>query len=224
MAFVVTGIIIEEYQLETECENLSNVKLEDYNWTKESCEVFIKKEEPLDEPKWDMNRVQNQPKEATCSKPKTNKRKKKYKCDFCQNERFFIARSDLDRHVNRIHLKLKPFECDICKISFAERGCLKSHIKAVHIGERNHACNYCEKKFVEKNTLLVHINSVHLKLKPFECDQCKKRFISAYNLNLHVRLVHLNEKPFACKQCSSKFKSRIKLNQHISTVHELNVI
>ena len=50
-------------------------------------------------------------------------------------------------HINAVHLKLKPYECDDCGASF-----------------------------IMKSDLQMHINAVHLKLKPYECDLCAMSF------------------------------------------------
>ena len=146
--------------------------------------------------------------------------KKKFQCPHCENERFFGCSGDLKRHVNAIHLKLKPFQCDLCQVSFSEKGTLKHHIEVIHIGEKNYSCSHCDRKFAGKNTLKKHINSVHLKLKPFECNQCNKFFDTNCNLIQHCKMVHSDERPHQCSQCDKAFISKYILMKHISVVHE----
>jgi hypothetical protein len=35
-------------------------------------------------------------------------------------------------HIASVHEGKKPFECNICKTSFAEKGTLKKHLVSVH--------------------------------------------------------------------------------------------
>ena len=72
------------------------------------------------------------------------KRYPKLFCNDCGAS--FIYKSELQRHINAIHLKLKPYECGLCEMSFARKGDLNVHVKVIH-----------------------------QQIRPFECDQCKKR-------------------------------------------------
>ena len=73
----------------------------------------------------------------------------------------FIHKGTMQRHINAVHLKIKPYECEQCQKSFI----LKDHLKR-------------------------HINAIHLEIKPYECDQCKKSFSRKDKMYNHVKSVH----------------------------------
>jgi KRAB domain-containing zinc finger protein len=41
---------------------------------------------------------------------------------------------------------MKPYKCDLCKISISQSGNLKKH-KSTHIGVKPFKCDLCEKSF-----------------------------------------------------------------------------
>ena len=94
-----------------------------------------------------------------------NLKKTCYKCKEC--DAFFEKTKYLKKHVNRIHLKMKP---------------LKKFI-----------CDECEAPFEEKKSLEHHMNKVHLNFKPYECDLCKKAFFIKEHLKRHLKISHTEE-------------------------------
>lgn len=59
------------------------------------------------------------------------------------------------RHINGVHKKLKPHECDQCNKAFAQKANLIRH-KRVHSGEKPYSCKLCRKRFREKHHLNMH--------------------------------------------------------------------
>ena len=80
---------------------------------------------------------------------------KKCVCDFCGT--CFRHKSELQHHVNGVHLKLKPFQCESCELSFTLNGDLKKHVKEVHQKLKAHKCEYCSASFSRKYNLKVAI-------------------------------------------------------------------
>ena len=94
---------------------------------------------------------------------KCGKMKKKcYRCKDCDAP--FNTRKYLKKHVNRVHLKLKPLK------------------KLV--------CNECEASFEHKQHLEHHLNKVHLNVKPYKCNHCEKAFFIDTHLKAHVKKNH----------------------------------
>ncbi|KAJ3644571.1 hypothetical protein Zmor_022294 [Zophobas morio] len=139
-----------------------------------------------------------------------------YKCDFCDKEfkrknnkvlherrehkgeanfvcetcgkRFYSA-PYLKRHISAIHLKLKPFACNNCDLSFSTRNSLRTHSRQ-HTDERPYKCDYCGEGFKQKVSLKSHLRSqhdVHEELT-CECDTCGKKFASKWALLTHSRV------------------------------------
>ena len=106
----------------------------------------------------------------------------------------FVAKATLVRHVNEVHLKMRPFSCK-------EAG--------------------CQAKFGRKRHLDRHVNEVHLKKKPFKCSHCSKDFGCKQNLSRHIKLVHQKERAFLCQEidCGRKFSQKDVLRDHMRSVH-----
>lgn len=60
-------------------------------------------------------------------------------------------------HMTTVHLKRKPFKCDMCPKSFGGKRPLKIHRQTVHFKERPLQCPYCDKRFGQRSNLNVHI-------------------------------------------------------------------
>ena len=52
----------------------------------------------------------------------------------------------------------------LCGADFASPGKLRRHIEGVHLGLKPHACSQCEAVFTEADKLRRHVSAVHLGL------------------------------------------------------------
>lgn len=82
-------------------------------------------------------------------------------------------------HINGVHLKQKPYACDLCNKTFAQSGDRNIH-KFRHTGEKPHQCQYCKKNFRLLKAMRAHIR-IHTGEKPYACEICKMDFMT-YNL------------------------------------------
>ena len=55
---------------------------------------------------------------------------KKFICNEC--EALFEQKQSLEYHMNKVHLNLKPYECNFCKKAFFIVEGLRSHLEANH--------------------------------------------------------------------------------------------
>ena len=118
-------------------------------------------------------------------------------------------------HVNCVHLKLRPFQCDSCEASFGQKEHLKIHKQSIH-EKITFPCEICEKEFSSKMNLNKHIKRVHKKEKKFTCNRCHMRFCSNTELILHTNAKHSNHKPFSCVHCEQDFPNKGHITQHLN--------
>ena len=62
------------------------------------------------------------------------------KCNSCG--KYFPCKYTLNRHINSVHLKLKPYKCDNCDISFSRNDTLQGHIRLIHENDRSQPCRF----------------------------------------------------------------------------------
>ncbi|CAH2060980.1 unnamed protein product, partial [Iphiclides podalirius] len=112
-------------------------------------------------------------------------------CSHC--EKRFAIRRDLERHVNRMHLNIKPFNCDKCDKAYLNNWTLKQHKRAAHEGYKrplSFPCPMCDKVFDRKCTLKGHIRT-HTGERPYQCNKCPAKFNQSGILSTHMKLIHL---------------------------------
>ena len=69
----------------------------------------------------------------------------------------------LNNHKKTVHMKDKPFKCDICGKGFIQKRFLEEH-QNVHTGAKPFKCKYCPKAFGSQGTHAGHEKS-HLGIK-----------------------------------------------------------
>ena len=149
------------------------------------------------------------------------KHSKQFKCTYCGKSS--NDKKGLQRHVNAVHLKIKPHECDQCEKSFAHKADLKRHQACrhdvkIHQEIKAHKCQRCNKSFSKKESLSCHVKRVHLNMKPlkkFLCSECEAPFENKQSLEYHMNKVHLNVKPYKCNLCEKGFFIKTLLKKHV---------
>uniref|UniRef100_A0A336M1T2 CSON007895 protein n=1 Tax=Culicoides sonorensis TaxID=179676 RepID=A0A336M1T2_CULSO len=140
----------------------------------------------------------------------------KESCEICGK---LFHPEHLKNHINRIHLNIKPYSCEICKRKFSIKSEIVKHMNNIHLSEsfRNRPdsirCRYCTKYFmIEK--LEDHIERKHKKL---QCHLCEKIYFNRDSFKHHMKL-HESSK-FKCDFCENEFKTKSNLRDHILAVH-----
>merc|ERR1719491_1800804 len=82
----------------------------------------------------------------------------KFGCGFYK--KLFISKSKLKRHVNAVHEKLKPFQCEQCSKSFSKNCNLELHREINH-KSKIFKCIMCNSSFKKESLLKMHIERNH---------------------------------------------------------------
>jgi len=83
--------------------------------------------------------------------PKT----KTHICHICKKS--FGQRHHMQRHIEQVHSKSRPFLCKTCGKDFKDKYNFRVHTR-IHTGERPFVCNICENNFTQKSALISHYN------------------------------------------------------------------
>ena len=150
------------------------------------------------------------------------KAKKKFECEYDQCAYVGGSVYRLKKHVDAIHLQLRPFQCEVCDASFKRKAHLEGHANAYHseIRQNRYECDKCEFKTNHQNNFNNHVNAVHLGVRAYKCDTCDQTFTQNSHLNTHRKSVHLKQKPFQCNFCDQRFSSRQQFDLHEKAVHK----
>ena len=93
--------------------------------------------------------------------------KMELKCSTC--EKMFSTKGNLTKHVDSVHIKMKPYSCKICDYACSVKADMLKHVESVHECKKPHVCTTCGKMFSRKGNLNVHIDYVHERIKPYKC-------------------------------------------------------
>jgi KRAB domain-containing zinc finger protein len=133
---------------------------------------------------------------------------KAFRCKICSKD----LKGHLLQHL-RTHLNERPYSCDVCKSSFAQRSQLTVHLR-IHSGEKPYLCKFCQRAFAHSTALKLHERR-HTGEKPFKCPLCPSTaFVQLPHLKKHMRCVHKSSKPYMCTSCRCFFSTKKELVAH----------
>lgn len=141
---------------------------------------------------------------------KPNHEEMKFKCDVCGHRANYI--NYMTDHMERIHLKLRNVECELCDKKFFGPTEYRRHFKAKH-GKKEHVCITCDKAYGSRTLWKNHMQAIHFDSRRFVCEFCSKGFRKSEHLRFHCN-AHLNNAEFACKICPKAFFRPRELLRH----------
>ncbi|XP_013184737.1 putative zinc finger protein 840 isoform X1 [Amyelois transitella] len=139
--------------------------------------------------------------------------KKIQTCSFC--EKPCANNNNLTVHVNKVHLQIKPYSCDMCESQFYTDTNLNHH-KKVHSMFSREKCNFCNKSLKSRKALVIHVRK-HIGAMPYTCILCSQNFYSQGKLRNHMKIFHGGK--FCCKPCKSVFANKYELKLHLNIAH-----
>lgn len=111
-----------------------------------------------------------------------------------------VLKGNLQKHISRVHLKLKNFVCDICGYAGALKHNLSDHMRR-HMSEEDrnkYSCDKCPYGTSRKHSLRSHLIFKHtVSDSSFSCH-CGKQFKSRLHLTAHERNSHQKNFKFKC--------------------------
>ena len=130
----------------------------------------------------------------------------------------------------------KPYKCNTCYSTFANKSNLHKHVAIIHGREKPFQCNVCDASFTLnpslKNTFYQFMKKGNLTTGIFHI--CDLTFADKSNLNLVN--IHVKEKVFKCITCDTSFSLKCEkklrrvldacflqksyLNQHVTSIHD----
>jgi len=226
-AMTITEEVFEDILDDPNAEKVVIIPLRSKN---ESSKLVVidqgKEDNVLDNGEKKVSKKKKKSKKNSRTKVKGSSMKKyenKFNCNDCGAS--FIYKSQLQMHINAVHLKLKPYECDLCEMSFARKSDLKGHVKVIHQQIRPFECDQCKKTFSQKFCLKSHMQSSNckkLKETCYKCKDCVAVFEKKDYLKHHVNRIHLKMKPLKkliCNECEASFEIKQSLEHHMNKVH-----
>ena len=140
---------------------------------------------------------------------------KSYPCPTCG--KLFRKSKNVTKHMEVVHLGIKPYKCDYCAKPFHRKYAMQKHVRVMHKGQRSlHICQHCGKALASRFALRHH-EVTHTGVGNFPCTYCKRSFHAECALKVHIRK-HTGEKPYKCRFCEKKFA---KITNR--TVHEIHM-
>eukprot|EP00090_Calanus_glacialis_P009064 TRINITY_DN17402_c1_g1_i1.p1 TRINITY_DN17402_c1_g1~~TRINITY_DN17402_c1_g1_i1.p1 ORF type:complete len:256 (-),score=64.31 TRINITY_DN17402_c1_g1_i1:95-790(-) len=130
-------------------------------------------------------------------------------CPHCP--KLFMRGYNMRVHIDRVHNKSKPWQCQYCVKTFATTSDLKQHLSSHGMG-KIHKCEDCGREFTNRDSAILH-RKQHNNERTHFCTECSKGFFKASCLQRHMRS-HTGEKPYSCEFCRRGFSQVTTLKNH----------
>ena len=158
-------------------------------------------------------------------------REKNFDCSLCP--RRFYEKSDLQRHINEIHLKETTYSCSKCPYKSSRQCQVSAHLQAVH-GEESKDQRVCKPRSLfpcdfrgwgysaaKKPHLTAHIQrrQNEARSREFACALCQSTFFEKTHLQHHINNIHTKETTYSCIKCPCQSSHRGTIKRPLKTIH-----
>ena len=106
-------------------------------------------------------------------------------CPHCP--KLFMRGYNMRVHIERVHNKNKPWQCQFCEKTFATTSDLKQHLSSHGMG-KIHKCEDCGREFSNRDSAILH-RKQHNNERTHFCQDCGKGFFKASCLQVNIRSV-----------------------------------
>lgn len=119
--------------------------------------------------------------------------------------------------------------CTDTDASFTKFTDLQKHIKKMHPKVRKTACDYCGAVFLKSNDLKNHKRTHEVPVADrleFVCKYpgCNAAYTKSSNLGTHIRSKHEDTSAFICSVCETAFSLKSSLKRHMKKLHNIDLL
>uniref|UniRef100_A0A182PB76 C2H2-type domain-containing protein n=1 Tax=Anopheles epiroticus TaxID=199890 RepID=A0A182PB76_9DIPT len=133
------------------------------------------------------------------------------RCNICKH--MFSNSKILSKHIKTVHLKIKPFVCNVCGYKCARKATLNIHIRQ-HSGLKPLACKSCPFRTADPSALSYHERR-HQNNKAYQCKTCGLRLVQPNALRGHIQSQHPQEyQRMKCTLCDYASINAQNLKRH----------
>ncbi|XP_052896886.1 zinc finger protein 846 [Anopheles moucheti] len=133
------------------------------------------------------------------------------RCNICKH--MFSNSKILSKHIKTVHLKIKPFVCNVCGYKCARKATLNIHIRQ-HSGLKPLTCKSCPFRTADPSALSYHERR-HRNEKAYQCKTCGIRLVQPSALRCHIQTQHPKEyQQMKCTLCDYASINAQNLKRH----------
>uniref|UniRef100_A0A182WC40 C2H2-type domain-containing protein n=1 Tax=Anopheles minimus TaxID=112268 RepID=A0A182WC40_9DIPT len=133
------------------------------------------------------------------------------RCNICKH--MFSNSKILSKHIKTVHLKIKPFVCNVCGYKCARKATLNIHIRQ-HSGLKPLTCKSCTFRTADPSALSYHERR-HRNERAYQCKTCGIKVVQPSALRCHIQSQHPQEyQQMKCTLCDYASINAQNLKRH----------